>query len=274
VRRWLEEDLAHIREESIRKAGVGTRLAAISIYDHDGVERNAPNPMIFVSPGDLQEPHSIPPSYLPPHFSPEKRMASLAREEQRSGGYDLLDRVRLNPLAWFARPVALPDRARHFLARRRAQTRENYLLLYGVYYVESLIIGDDMLVLFSAFYDFISGRIVAERIFEQYYKDVIAIERSKDYRMVPLSFEHNDKFLVVEDVPTISLILSGGDRRTITFAARSYYEGILRDVEGDPANWSDSTRQYVDDSVRSAIEQADAALNVLRKCLRNHKGTA
>jgi hypothetical protein len=268
VLQWLEEDIDRIRDESIRKAGIGTRLAAISVYDHEGIERNAPNPMVFVSPGDLQEAHSIPPSYLPAHFKAGKQA------DRQSSAYDLFDRVSVNPFVWFSRPTPLPDHAKHFLAKRAAQTRNSYLILYGVYHIESLIVGSDMFVLFSAFYDFIRGRIMAEKIVEQYYTDIIAIERRNDYRRVPLSFEDNERFLEVEDVPTITLILAGGDRRTITFAARSYYEGILRNVEGDPSTWPDSTRQYVDAAVRSATEQADAALNVLRKCLRNHKGTA
>jgi hypothetical protein len=225
------------------------------------------------SPGEVQEPQSIPPSYLPPHFDVADREGLSPDGGSPRKVLALLDRLRDMPLGWFSRPKPLPDRAKHFLARRRAETHNGYAILYGVYYVEALMIADDMFVLYSSYYDFIIGRVVTERIFEQYYSDVVAIERSNDYRMVPLSFHNAGTVLEIEDVPTLSLILPGGDRRTLSFAGRSYYEGILRDVEGDPQGWSPATRHYVDQAARTATEQADAALNVLRKSLRSHKRT-
>lgn len=272
VFRWLDEDLERLQRDAIRATGVGTRLAAIRVYDQEGNELVVDNPIVFVTPGEIQDVQSIPPTYLPPAFDVAEKLYAMPETPRPGILSTIASLANIGPLTWLLRPKPIPDQAKHLLVRRKALISNGYKIVFGVYYVECLIVTEEMMILYSTFFDFITGKLIAEKILEQYYQDVIAIEQRREYRAIPLSYHEAEKLLVVENVPTFSLILPSGDRRTVTFANRSYYVGIVNEFEDTPEMWSEEIQQYIDQRVGEAEMKAHAVINVLRKYLRDHKG--
>src|SRR5690349_18880300 len=94
-------------------------------------------------------------------------------------------------------------------------------VLYGVYYLEHILIADDMLATYGLFYDFITGKCHAEQITEQYYQDVVAITTTHEFRKIPFGVDAQET-KYVEDAPTFTLSLASGEHRTVTFVSRKY----------------------------------------------------
>jgi len=140
-------------------------------------------------------------------------------------------------------------------------------VLYGVYYIEHILVADDMLATHGRFFDFITGKVTSEQVTEQYYKDVVSIATVKEFRTITLGVD-DSRPLHIEDAPTFSLSLASGERRTVTFVNEDYFLGVrekLGDLTVDQIrdmNW-----------VREAEQIADNAIRALRSYLRKHKGT-
>jgi hypothetical protein len=273
---WLEEDLARIRDDATVTLNLHQIDGIIEImnYNIDITGRQVKNPMVFIGPGEIQDPDRIPPPYRPTSSRPLDRVNELRKNFSLEQLAELLPFIgspaQTGTLLNRLQPQPMPDRARHLLARRPAQSASGYQILYGVYYIEYLYIGEHTLTMHGMFYDFIKDRVTAERTTEQYFRDVVAIERSKEFRSIPLHYNNEEQVLQIEDAPTFTLILPSGDRRTITFANRDYLLGIMHSLPSDTK--SDVQRSaYIRAEIDEAKQNAEAAVFVLQDALRHHK---
>jgi hypothetical protein len=232
VCRWLEEDLDGLEENSIRATGLGTRLVEIRFESVRGEVRQAPNPLIVRGPGELQDPDRMPPVFK--------------KKENQEHFYS-------------------PDRAKHLRARRAVFSPQRGLqVLYGVYYLEHILVADDMLATHGCFFDFITGKSTGEATTEQYYKDVVSLATLKDFRTIELS-EEGESFKI-EDAPTFSLSLASGEIRKVTLVNEGYFAGISKKL--DLLSSEDAGNlQWV----RDAQKVASNAIEALRAHLRKHK---
>lgn len=158
------------------------------------------------------------------------------------------------------------DRNKHLAASRLDfLSNRRFIDLYGVYYVEFIIVAEDVLGNYGCFWDFISGRIYNEHTSEMYYNDVVALTTRQHYRKVDLSFFK----MILENAPTFSLSLSSGDSIQVTYASSEYIKNWFRMLTVSPdgefgfelKNW-----------VGNPEVVAEKALKALRKQLRRHKG--
>jgi hypothetical protein len=168
-------------------------------------------------------------------------------------------------------PLIIPrnsDLSKHFSARRSfyMDVGDKFEVLYCMYYLEHILIADDMLATYGLFYDFITGKYHAEEITEQYYKDVVAISTTHEFREIVLS-DDNKEVKYVEDAPTFTLSLASGEHRTVTFVSEKYFMEIREEIN---VSENDVSRIYW---IVDAKENADMAVGALRARLRLHKET-
>lgn len=158
------------------------------------------------------------------------------------------------------------DRNKHLAASKLDfLSNGRFVDLYGVYYVEFIIVADDVLGSYGCFWDFISGKIYNEHTAELYYGDVVALSTRQQFRRVDLSFFK----MILENAPTFSLVLSSGDSIQVTYASGEYiknwYQRLIVSPDSEFAfdlkNW-----------VGNPEVVADKAVKALRKQLRRHKG--
>jgi hypothetical protein len=123
-----------------------------------------------------------------------------------------------------------------------------------------------MLATYGFFFDFITGKTVAEKITEQYYKDVVAILTIKEYREISVGVETDEK-IHINDAPTFTLSLASGEQRTVTFVNANYFLGIR-----DKLNISETEIRDIY-WVRDSEVIAENAIRALRYHLRQHKGS-
>lgn len=227
VQAWLQEDLERLRQDSIEKTGMGSRLVEIDGRADQGIGMHVSNPITVMGPGELQAVEEIPPS--------------------------------------FGQKIS-PDRYKHLTVRRALQTPEGArAVLHGVYYIEHILVAEDMLTTRGFFFDFISGQITSEKITEQYYKDIVSIAMTREFRSVSAGIEDQSE-IHIEDTPAFTLSLASGERRTITFANQNYFLGIreslgLSEEEARQIAWA-----------HQADEIANEAALTLRGYLRRFKG--
>lgn len=152
--------------------------------------RDSENPIPVLGPGELQQSDRIPPQYT----------------------------VQIDP-----------DRNKHLIARRAFYFDDYIEVLYGVYYLEYILIADDMLATYGLFYDFVRGKESSEQTTEQYYKDVVAIATTKEFRKISVDSSGQD-FIYIDDAPTFTLSLADGEKRTVTFVNEKYFKGIKEKI--------------------------------------------
>ena len=159
------------------------------------------------------------------------------------------------------------DRGKHLAAARLDFfSDKRFIDLYGVYYVEFIIVTEDVLGNYGCFFDFITGRIYNEHTSEMYYNDVVALSTRQQYRKVDLPFFK----MTLENAPTFSLSLSSSDSIQVTYASSEYIRNWFRrlmqaqqaEFEFDASHW-----------VRNPETTADKAIKALRAQLRKRKGT-
>jgi hypothetical protein len=198
-------------------------------FDEDGEPLKFPNPIPVFGPGELQHPDRIPQA-----FSKD-----------------------LNP-----------DLNKHLSIRRsfRMADEDNFEVLFGMYYLEHILIADNMLATYGLFYDFITGKFHSEQITEQYYEDVVAITTTHEFREIPRSIG-DKKNRYVEDAPTFTLSLASGENRTVTFVSQKYFMEIREKIN---VKEDDIPRIYW---IRRSEVDAEMAVRALRAQLRLHKGT-
>ncbi|MCB0192219.1 MAG: hypothetical protein KDJ65_09785 [Anaerolineae bacterium] len=259
---WLEEDFNELRKQSIVSTSLASRLTHIA-FSTDDEEVEVSNPMVFISPGELQDPGRIPPPFRPVGSAIIDNQLSEAIKSKIDGNpYMSLQQVT-NSL----QPRSDSDRAKHLLARREISNDQNrYKILFGVYYIEYLLISDDMITIQGLFFDFITGRTTSDKITEQYYKDIVAIEQSKEFRTIPLGYSTNET-LDIEDAPAFSLTLPSGEKRTVTFVNAAYLKGLGQTLGKMTVNKIHSIEETSD----LAKLSAENAVKTLRHYLRLHK---
>jgi hypothetical protein len=229
VRHWLTEDFTRLWNKSKDSTGLGTRLLNI---------RDLKNPIPILGPGELQRPERLPPQYT----------------------------VEINL-----------DLNKHLTARRAFYFDthlDSYVfpemrveVLYGVYYLEYILIADDMLATHGLFYDFITGKESSEQTTEQYYKDVVAIATAKEFRKISIDGGGKD-IIYIDDAPTFVLSLADGEKRAVTFVNEKYFKEIKEKIDISEDNISKI--YWIQDSQKIA----ENAIKALRFRLRKHKGTS
>jgi hypothetical protein len=229
IREWLNEDFLDLYNRSVDITALENRLIDIDSgeFDANGNPLTVRNPIYVLGPGELQDRDKI-----PKIFSKEIR----------------------------------PDLNKHLSAKKSYYMEEHnkFDVLYGVYYIEHILIADDMLATYGLFYDFITGKYHAEEITEQYYQDVVAIAITHEFREIPAGFTL-EEVRYVEDAPTFTLSLSSGEYRKVTFVSQKYFMEIrerLNVAEDDIAKIAWIGRAQAD---------ADLASRALRSQLRLHK---
>ena len=140
-----------------------------------------------------------------------------------------------------------------------------------MYAIELLIVAQDMLTTCEIFYDFITGEVINEQIREQYFEDIVALEQRREYRSIPLTYAEQAETLEIPDAPTFSIILSSGDRTTVTFASRAYYLGIITEIVAQSQSIVNVNQSELDERLRESSRAAYAALAALRRHVRDHK---
>lgn len=190
--------------------------------------RGLENPIPVLGPGELQHSERIPPQYT--------TQISL-------------------------------DKNKHLTARRAFYVGEYIEVLYGVYYLEYILIADDMLATRGLFYDFITATESSEQTTEQYYKDVVAIATTKEFRRISIDSE-DQATIYIDDAPTFTLSLADGEKRTVTFVNEKYFMGIKEKI-----NISEDKISKIY-WIRDSEKIADNAIKALRHRLRIHKGTS
>ncbi len=159
------------------------------------------------------------------------------------------------------------DLNKHLTARRAYYFDDYIEVLYGVYYLEHILIADDMLATYGLFYDFIRGKESSEQTTEQYYKDVVAIQTTKEFREISVGSDSKHPHIIyLDDAPTFTLSLADGEKRTVTFVNENYFKGIKEKI--DISEDSISKIYWV----RDAEKMSENAIKALRFRLRIHKG--
>lgn len=274
IQTWLDEDLKRLEQTSLENTEMENRLPEIIIQDTTGDELKVSNPIAFISPGELQDPERIPPPYRPPQNTLLHKLGNSDQLKTLTNDNSMISSFFGSQVTHRLQPKPTPDKAKHLLARKVSSREGHYNILYGVYYVEYLLIGESMMALHGFFFDFITGKLTGEKITEQYYQDVVAIEQSKEYRTIPLRYDSINT-LDIEDTPALSLTLGSGDRRVITFVNEDYLTGIMKELnrqEGSLYKSTTDSLHYITESVNEAKQNAIAAIKVLREHLRQHKG--
>ncbi len=230
IRSWLNDDLKNMQDHVIDLTALGTRLVDCSsgIFDEDGNRVLQQNPIPVLGPAELQNPQKIPPPFSQEVNSDLNKHLHARRSYLM--GYDRID------------------------------------VLYGVYYLEYILIGNDMLATCGLFFDFINGKTYSEQITEQYYEDVVAIAIAKEFRKIVLNKDAKE-IVLVEDAPTFTLSLASGEQRTVTFVSEKYFMEIRDKID---VAQDDISKIFW---IRNAKETADDAMSTLRYYVRLHKWT-
>jgi hypothetical protein len=231
VREWLREDFRKLWEKSKEDTALGNRLIDIASEEVDerGNKLKFPNPIPVFGPAELQQTGKIPPT-----FSNE----------------------------------VYPNLHKHLTARRSFQMTDSGWIevLFGMYYLEHILIADDMLATCGFFYDFITGKIHAEQTTEQYYDDVVAIVVTNEFRKIQIKVSDLEK-KYIQEAPTFTLSLASGEHRTVTFVSEKYFQEIKNEIQ---LAEDDIPRIYW---IGRSRKDVDNAIKALRSQLRLHKGT-
>ncbi|HLO15318.1 MAG TPA: toll/interleukin-1 receptor domain-containing protein [Anaerolineales bacterium] len=187
-------------------------------------------------------------------------IAEIHNPIQLIGPAELQHRERVPPE--YLREVR-PDQNRHIGAYRSYFCDAGYIeVLYGLYYLQHIVLADDMFGAYGLFFDFISGQFVAEQYAEVYYKDLVTIGWSYEYRNLPLNDQEN---VSIENIPTFVLSLASGERITIALVNERYFMAIKERLDVSREN---IVKISLIDESRSL---ADNAIKALRLQIRLHK---
>lgn len=160
------------------------------------------------------------------------------------------------------------DVKKHLTARRAFELPDGTIdVLYGMYYLECILIAKDMLAIYGLFYDFITGKSHAIETTEQYYKDVVSIIITNEFRWIEknVTEQNEGKSVYVEDAPTFTLSLASGENRTVTFVNEKYFLEIKHKIDILEENIS---KIFL---IRASQIYAENAIRALRNQLRLHK---
>lgn len=141
-----------------------------------------------------------------------------------------------------------------------------YDILYGVYFLEYIIVATDMLVTHSFFYDFIDDKVTSEYTTEQYYTDVVALAIENEDRKLTVENDLGEMTSIyIEDSPTFTLSLKSGEIHKVSFVNQDYFIKVRDKLkitldEIDKIYWIGQSRKI-----------ADNVIKALRHYIRQHK---
>ena len=207
---------------------------ATGLISSNLIDIDSQNPIPVFGPGELQNPERFPPTFTE---------------------INATDDINF-------------DIKKHLTARRYYELPDGKIdVLYGIYYFECILIAKDMLATYGLFFDFITGKSHAIETTEQYYKDVVSIIITNEFRWIEKN--ENDqsegKGLYVEDAPTFILSLASGENRTVTFVNEKYFLEIKDKIDLPEENIS---RIFL---IGVSRANADNAIRAIRQRLRLHK---
>lgn len=143
---------------------------------------------------------------------------------------------------------------------------DRYDVLYGVYFLEYIVVGADMLVTHSFFYDFIEDKVTSEYTTEQYYTDVVALAIEKEVRKLTI-LDNTGKpaSVYIEDSPAFTLSLKSGEKHQVSFVNQDYFIKVREKLE---ISLDDVGKIYWINQARTV---ADNVIKALRSYIRKHK---
>jgi hypothetical protein len=208
---------------------------ATGLLSHNLIDIDSQNPIPVFGPGELQNPKRFPPTFTE---------------------INAPDDINF-------------DIKKHLTARRAVEIPDGGIdVLYGIYYLECILIAKDMLATYGLFYDFITGKTHAIETTEQYYKDVVSIVITNEFRWIEKNEKRKGRALYVEDAPTFILSLASGENRTVTFVNEKYFLEIKDRIDVLEENIS---KIFL---IHASRKYADNAIKALRHRLRLHKSLA
>ena len=124
-----------------------------------------------------------------------------------------------------------------------------------------------MLATYGLFYDFITGKSHAVETTEQYYKDVVSIIVTNEFRWIEKNEneQSGNRALYVEDAPTFILSLASGENRKVTFVNEKYFLEIKDKIDIQEENIS---KIFL---IGASQTYANNAIKAIRQRLRLHK---
>jgi len=174
------------------------------------------------------------------------------------GPAELQDRKQIPPPF-----VENPDLKKHIKAFIPAFLPDGrFADFYGVYYVEFIIVANDMLGNYGCFFDFITGKIYGEHTSEIYYDDVALLTTRDEYRRVQMDWFQTQEVI---QVPTFGMALTSGDDIKVSFASVEYVNKLIKLKLGHSPISDEEWGSNPEPGAKKAIK-------ALRKYLRDHKG--
>lgn len=163
------------------------------------------------------------------------------------------------------------DLNKHLTAKQAYQLNPEkyshlYDVLYGVYFLEYIVVATDMLVTHSFFYDFIDDKVTSEYTTEQYFTDIVALAIVHESRKITIIDNMGKPISVyIEDSPVFTLSLKSGERHEVSFVNQDYFIKVKERLE---INLDDIDKIYW---INQAKGDADNVIKALRAYLRKHK---
>jgi predicted PurR-regulated permease PerM len=155
---------------------------------------------------------------------------------------------------------AKTDLNKHFTARRyEAVASEKFADFYGMYSIQFLLLGTEVLANYGLLYNFITGRAVEVRTRRQHYADIVGIET----RRSNLEVQGEDESFLVEGVPSLRVSLTNDERIDITYPNDDYYRQVAGrsfvagQLEYDPRKAADNANRCIHENVREAKQRLE-----------------
>lgn len=235
VRQWFDDELNELRDYTKTQVALVREIIEVQ---SDDIKAKVENPLLVSGPGELQQ------------IIPRRFLIDVNRDLNKHLGAKqafLVEKKSNNDLKDFPYDTLFD-------------------ILYGVYFLEFIVIAEDMLVTHSFFYDFIDKKVVAEHTSEQYYEDVVALSIQKKSQEVSTRDIYGRVIsYFIEDSPTFTLSLKSGETHEVTFVSQNYFVNVRERLNISHDNvdrilWINKAKAITENVIKS-----------LRYYLRQHK---
>ncbi len=235
VRQWFQRDLDELWHYTKTQVALVREIIEIQ---SDDIKTNVKNPLLVSGPGELQQ-------KIPKRFS-----IDVSKDSNKHLGAKqsyLVEKESSDDLKDFPYDTLFD-------------------ILYGVYFLEFIVIAEDMLVTHSFFYDFIDKKVMAEHTSEQYYTDVVALAiEKKSQEISTRDIDGRITSYFIEDSPTFTLSLKSGETHEVTFVSQNYFINVREKLNISHDNidrilWIAKSKTIAENVIKS-----------LRYYLRQHK---
>ncbi len=235
VRQWFDRELNELRDYTKTQVAIVREIIDIQ---SDDIKAKVENPLLVSGPGELQK------------IIPRRFLIDVDKDLNKHLGAKQAYLVEKNSSG------DLKDFPYDTL----------FDILYGVYFLEFIVIAEDMLVTHSFFYDFIEKEVVAEFTSEQYYEDVVALSiQKKSQEISTRDIYGKITSYFIEDSPTFTLSLKSGETHEVTFVSQNYFINVREKLNISRDNvdrilWINKAKTITENVIKS-----------LRYYLRQHK---